>query len=406
VRILGALAVAVLLATACAGAPAPENAKGNGTPPPSTLPSPVSAKGGSPPPTPGVPAPNARCVATPAGGPMALVGQAVYDVTDPIHPRLLCQVTNTVTHLFTGDTFEYIRSTGDTGTEVVLHSMGSGNESVVAGWPLNMLNTPFGEVNAWTRDGNEAATAKAATDGAGNQTIEIWLFAQPGVTLLHVFNQPLTDCICRFGLAAPVLSFSPDGQYIVSGWPIGKGATPLYVFRVADHTLAKILDVDDVTAFWDRTGHRLYGTRRTGTSWSWTPEDGLAPLAGATFWPYQVGLSPDGSQVAYTAYEDPANFAGLRVYVYDLTSHVTRRLVDQMRSEVIFVKNRWVWYLEEARCDSPGASTCPPWGTQPTGKVFAMDLTTGVETPVVFASGESPTALQSGWSPAEFWPNS
>jgi hypothetical protein len=35
-----------------------------------------------------------------------------------------------------------------------------------------------------------------------------------------------------------------------------------------------------------------------------------------------------------------------------------------------------------------------------------MDLTTAVEIPVVFASGESPTELHSSWAPAEFWPKS
>ena len=336
---------------------------------------------------------------------MVLIGSALYEVTDPIHPTLLCQVTNTVTHPYTGDTFAYIRRSGDTGTEVVLHSIGSGNESVVAGWPIKLLNTPFGNVNAWTPDGNEAATAKAATDGAGNPTIEIWLFAQPSTTLLHVFPQPQTDCVCRFGLSPPVLSFSPDGQYLVSGWPIGKGGVSTYVFRVADHRLVQVLDPGDATALWDRTGHRLYVTGRTGASRTWTPEDGFAPLAGATAWPFQAGLSPDGSQVAYTAYLDPSNQTDLRVHVYQITSHTTRLLTDKMRSEVTFVKDRWIWYFEEAKCD-PAQSACGPWGTSPTGTVFAMDLTAGVETPVVFNPGESPTALQSGWGQGEFWPNS
>ena len=338
---------------------------------------------------------------------MALIGQAVYDVADPVHPRLLCQVSNTVTHLYTGDTFQYIRRSGDTGTEVVLHSMGSGNESVVAGWPIKLLETPFGKVGAWTTEGNAAATAVQATDPAGNQMIQILLFSQPSTKMLYEFFEPLTDCICRFGLATPVLAFSPDGQYLVAGWPIGKGASGLRVFKVADGTSLATFDVSYDFAMWDRTGHRLYVSGRdAGPAHSWTPEDGWSVLAGAGARPYFTGLSPDGSQVAYTAYLDPANSADIRVYVYDLTSHTTRSLTDQMRSEVIFVKNRWVWYLEEAKCESPGTSTCPPWGTQPTGKVFVMDLTTGVETPVVFAAGESPTSLQSGWGPAEFWPNS
>jgi len=354
-----------------------------------------------------MPAPNARCVAKPAGGPMALVGQAVYDVADPVHPKLLCQISNTVTHLYTGDTFQYIRRSGDTGTEVVLHSMGSGNESVVAGWPMKLLETPYGKVGAWTPEGNTAATAVAATDSAGNQMIQIWLFSQPNTKMLYQFFEPLTDCICRFGLATPVLAFSPDAQYLVSGWPIGKGASGLRVFKVADGTPLATFDASYDFAMWDRTGHRLYVSGRdAGPAHSWTPEDGWSVPAGATSWPYFTGLSPDGSKVAYTSYLDPANFADIRASVYDVASHTTRQLTDQMRSEVIFVKNRWVWYLEEAKCESPGTSTCPPWGTQPTGKVFAMDLTTAVETPVVFAAGESPTALQSGWGPAEFWPNS
>lgn len=401
------IAAVLLLTTACAASPVAlatpsPQAKGDAPSPP---PIPTGAKGDSPSPIPGVPSPSARCVARPSGGPMALIGQALYDVTDPVHPRLLCQITNTVAHLLTGDTFAYIRRSGDSGTEVVLHSIGSGNESVIAGWPIKLLATPFGNVGAWTADGNTAATAMAWTDGGGNQWIQIWLFSQPSTTMLFEFNQPLTDCICRFGLPEPTLAFSPDGQYLAFGWPIGKGAMPLRVFRVADRRDVADLDPGEVTAVWDRTGHRLYVTGRAGTSRSWTPEGGYAPLAGATAWPYQVGLSPDGSQVAYTAYLDPANFADLRVYTYDVPSHTTRLLTNQMRSEATFVRNRWVWYLEEAKCDS-AQPACAPWGTGPTARVFAMDLTTGTEAPVVFSAGESPAELHSGWGPGEFWPSS
>ena len=331
---------------------------------------------------------------------MVLIGSALYEVTDPIHPTLLCQVTNTVTHLYTGDTFAYIRRSGDTGTEVVLHSIGSGNESVVAGWPIKLLNTPFGNVNAWTPDGNEAATAKAATDGAGNPTIEIWLFAQPSTTLLHVFPQPQTDCVCRFGLSPPVLSFSPDGQYLVSGWPIGKGATALRVYRVADASLVVTLNVEDTLAIWSPTGDRLYASGSSGSVATWAPGDRLLYLADTPVWPYMAGMSPDGKHVAYTAYSDPTNLANLRVYVFDVATQSTRMLVNKPRSEVTLIKDGWVWYREEAPCTNCAGQTGP------TDKVFAMDLATGVETPVVFNPGESPTALQSGWGPGEFWPNS
>src|SRR5207302_6215116 len=97
-----------------------------------------------------------------------------------------------------------------------------------------LLETPCGKVGGWTTEGNAAATAVAATDNAGNWMIQIWLFSQPNTKMLYQFSEPLTDCVCRFGLEPPVLAFSPDGQYLVSGWPIGKGASGLRVFMVAD----------------------------------------------------------------------------------------------------------------------------------------------------------------------------
>src|SRR5205807_1810646 len=117
-------------------------------------------------------------------------------------------------------------------------------------------------------------------------------------------------CPCRFGLPPPTLAFSADGQYLVAGWPVGKGATPLRVYRVADATLVQTLELADFGALWDRTGHRLY--------------------------------------LLHAA--DPSR------------SHAT-------------------------------------------AKVFAMNLSTGVETQVVFAPGESLPELQVQFQAAEFWPN-
>ena len=67
-----------------------------------------------------------------------------------------------------------------------------------------------------------------------------------------------------------------------------------------------------------------------------------------------------------------------------------------MRSQVVFVKDGWVWYFEEVAC------TACAGGTKPSGKVFAMNLSGGAETPVAFAAGEAPPDLE----PGEFWPNS
>lgn len=332
---------------------------------------------------------------------MALVGGALYDVSDPVHPVLICQISNTVAKLFTGDTFGYLRRSGDTGTEVVLRSIGSGNESVVAGWPLRLLGGPFGFSSAWTINGTEAASAVAATDPNGNQTIQVWLFVQPSSSMLYAFNQPLTDCICRFGIPPPTLSFSADSQYLAAGWPVGKGAIAIQVFRTFDHAMVAPLDNSYVHAVWSPTGHTLYLSALTAQPAMWTPEGGLAPLAGATGWFEMPAMSPDGNYVAYTAYPDPQNQVDPHVYVYDLRNHASRPLSQAMRSDATFVKDGVVWAMEEVACSSGCAGS-----TQASGKVFAIDTASGAEAQVVFRSGESPAELKSGWSAGQFWPNS
>lgn len=329
-----------------------------------------------------------------------LLGYALYDVTDPVHPFLLCKISNSAVHLFTADTFEYLRRTSPTGTEAVLHSIGSGNESVVAGWPLNLFDD--GWKGDWAADGNEAAAAVSGTDSNGSATYQIWLFAQGQASMVYGFAVPGTDCICRFGLPGAVLEFSADAQYLVAGWPIGKGAVGLQVIRVSDRQVVATIGTNYTDALWSRTGHLLYlSARSTGGAEVWTPENGQTPLAGTGGWQFDPSLSPDGTQVAYTAYSDPATSTQLRVYVYDTTTQKTRMLVNALRSDAAFVKDGWVWYWEEVPC----GSDCP-FATQAGTRLFAMQLSTGVEQQVAFRANESPVDLQSGWGPGQHWPNS
>src|SRR4029077_4805436 len=155
-------------------------------------------------------------------------------------------------------------------------------------------------------------------------------------------------------------------QYLAAG--PGLGSQPLTIFRVSDRTrVAALTGVS--SPFWDRVGHRLF---LAGTASTWTPEAGVVSLTGTTEWPYLAGGSPDGNQVAYTAYSDPTAQVQPRVYVYDLRTATTRTLIDKLRSQVIFVKDGWVWYLEEVPCDP--ASCTFPFGDEPTGQLFAMQL--------------------------------
>jgi hypothetical protein len=327
--------------------------------------------------------------------------ELLYDVTDPLHPRLLCRISNTSAHVFTGDTFEYLKPVSPTETDVMLHSLGSGNESIVGSFPFYVT------LGAWLPDLSVIAytTPVPADNGTfPDGGIAVHLYAHQQSSLLFSYSIPAIDCLCRFGLPPQELSVSPDGQYAVAGWPIGQGSAPLTIYRVSDRTVAKALDPVVGSVFWDRVGHRLFlGRGVTDVEQSWTPEGRIVDVAGAAAWSFLPGQSPNGSEVAYTA---NAN-ANLRVYAYDVKAGSTRMLIDKLRTQALFVKDGWVWYLEEAACDPSACGA--PWGTQPTGKVFAMQLSSGGETEVTFAAGDNPVARPDGvnwpaFGPGEFWP--
>lgn len=380
----------------------------------STAPSPSPGSGSRTIPSPSpLPTVNVSCHASPSATSMVMLGgyfgstRLIYDVSDPLHPRLVCQVNGTAAHLFTGDTFVYLKAVSAKETDIVLHSIGSGNESKAASFPVDLTDPIFNAITdkAWTPDGSLLAYT-VTDENAG--TVAVWLYSQGKASLVHKYGVPIGDCICRFGIPPPTLAFSPDGQYLVEGQLFGKGSTPLTVTRVSDGANVFSADPQIYSALWGHAGHQLFliGFSTFGT-YSWTPEAGTVKLAGAT-WSYLQGISPDGTQASYTAYADPDAQTQPRVYTYDLKAGTTRLLVDKLRTQALFVKDGWVWYLEERAC-TPDEGCAG--ATTPTGKVFAMQLATGVEQAVTFASGENPLPLGGDvgywlFAPGEYWPNS
>lgn len=236
-------------------------------------------------------------------------------------------------------------------------------------------------------------------------TVHVWLYSQGKAKLVHDFGQPIGDCICRFGLPQQVLSFSPDRAYLVDGQIGGKGSTPLTVIRASDGATVLTADIGAWAGLWAPTGHRLIllGPNNGGMQ-SWTPETGVQTMPGGN-WIFAGGVSPDGSTLAFTRYIDPDTQVQPRVFAYDVEAGTSRMLVDKPRTQALFVKDGWAWYLEEHVCSQD--ESCPG-GTRPTGNVFAMQLSTGVEQPVTFANGENPLSGGNWWvfSPGEYWPNS
>ena len=326
----------------------------------------------------------------------------LYDVSDPVHPRLICNIANTSAHLVSGNTIEWLKPISANQTDVVLSSLG-GNDRRAGTFPFWVTS------GSWLPDRSVMAYSRRlpADDSYANGSIEVWLYANQQTSRLTAYAVGISDCFCRFGLPPQVLAVSPDGQYVVAGWEAGKGSYPLAVYRVSDRLLTTSFDPNVTSAFWDRSGHRLFlnkaGAKPTQ---AWTPEAGVADVLGAAAWSYLPSLSPDGSTVAYTAYADPSSREQPRIYLYDFKQGSIQLLVDKARTQVLFVNAGWIWYLEERACVP--ADSCAG-STMPTGNVFAKQLITGAERAVSFAAGEDPVTQSGGldslaFGPGEVWP--
>src|SRR6266853_2544995 len=118
--------------------------------------------------------------------------QLLYDVSDPLHPRLLCRISYTSAHLFTGDTFEYLKPVSATETDVMLHSLGSGNESHAGKFPFYVTS------GSWLSDQTVMAyTMPQAADNANFPSggTQVWLYAQRRTALLYTYRTGIGDCI-------------------------------------------------------------------------------------------------------------------------------------------------------------------------------------------------------------------
>ena len=338
---------------------------------------------------------------------MALIsgvgGTFIYDVTDPVHPQAVCQIAHTSARILTGTSFEYLVPHPNGTTDVVLHSLGSNSEAVAATFRADLWNgnieSPFASVAWYAAPKVIGYSTDGGTDANGQGVTDVWVATTTAVSKLYSYSVPGVDAFARPGLPAPVLAISPDEAYVAAGWAIHN---TIHVFRLSDNADVSPPGPNDAwSAVWSERGHTLYLIGRTGVQ-LWTPESGVSDLPNTTGWVLQPNFAPDGSQLAFTAVDANHN---IRSYVYDFTAKASRVLIDQPRSGAMFVKSNWIWLLEEATCQPSSNQVCfDP--TLPDGNVLAMNVATGAERAVSFATGESPLQLPYGvyMSRVDIWP--
>lgn len=350
-----------------------------------------------------LPAPNVSCLPGVIPAFQSLVlgsnGAFLYDVTDPLRPHTTCRIANTVARVVTGTSFEYLVPNADGTTSVVLHALGSNNESVRAIFQADLYHVYYGWQSsvAWLPGKDQMAyLAGGGTDASGMGLTDVWLATPVGRTKIYSYAVPGKDAFGRPGFAPWTLAFSPDGGYLAAGWSVA--VNPVRVFRLSDRAnVTPPLPADFRFAFWSRSGLTLYLVGGATVS-QWTPGGAIAPEPNTPSWVLDPDLSPNGTQVAFTSVSSSRE---VRTNVYDITSQTNRVLTDQPRSSALFVKAGWVWEIEEKPCVQSNTQACfDP--TVPDGTVLAMDLATGHEAAVAFAAGEAPTqyAILAG----DLWP--
>jgi Tol biopolymer transport system component len=325
--------------------------------------------------------------------------QYLYDVSDPLHPALVCRITNTVAHIYTGTSIIYLAPQKTGTTRLVLHALGSNHESTAATFPADVRhNDPSRQIdqNSWSRD--LSRIAYSINKGDGNIYVRI-ADASTDRPLLH-YSVPVVGTVSRPGIPPPVLAISPDGAYVAVGWAVDR---PVRVYRLSDRlAVAMPNPVGLYYALWGTTGHTLYLVTATGVQ-AWTPETGASAVPSPP-WTLAANFSPDGKQVGYTSVDRRFN---VHAHVFDLAAKKDRLISAAPRSNPIFVKPGWIWYSEERSCadtaNQPAACIADP--TAPDGAVLAMNLATGQESRVTFAEGDAPFAPE--WPfmyPWDLWP--
>ncbi|HKW59881.1 MAG TPA: hypothetical protein VJR46_09040 [Candidatus Dormibacteraeota bacterium] len=115
-----------------------------------------------------------------AGADLVLLGrpgeygaQSIYDVTDPVHPRLLCKLTNSSADLKGLANFTYVNPESASKTDLIVHTYAEGTESTqvqIPAWTNTVAFAPSGMV-AYTIPVNYSA-------GFPPGGVQVWLAPQ------------------------------------------------------------------------------------------------------------------------------------------------------------------------------------------------------------------------------------
>jgi len=305
---------------------------------------------------------------------MVVIGrQFVYDVADPLHPRLVCRGANTEVHLVDANAIAYLRPIGSQ-SFIVRRNLTTGAETRVA----QLRVDPSLATDAWTSDGLLQLYTTFVERADGTYVVSVRLWSNGASHVLFTFVTGTGDASGRWG-GILTLEFSPDHAYIaLSDSSFAPRSNNVRIFSVADNRQKFVTQMDAVGGTWISKDRFVWATREAKVM-QWTPAGGAALLRSERW--FGPTSSADGKWLAGTLLTDESK---PRVLIVSVAGGNTIQ-ADGLASGPGFVTPTVVWYAEEG--PAPEHSGIDTW---PNGTVHALNLTNGSDQVVQFRAGESP----------------
>ena len=351
---------------------------------PELTPSPHPSPSPSPEPSPTPAVATMKCSGGPATAMVVLENSFVYDVVDPIHPRLICRGTDTAIHLLDSNAIAYTTYAG--GHDVIIRrDLTTGAESRIAQLRTDQ-KTSWSAGFTWDGLSQVYSTSVPSANDHWLESVHIW--SNGADRVVYKLDAHGGGIESRWAQRS-VLEFSPDNAYVaISDNDFYIYGEHMRIFSLADKRQKVVIASASSGGTWI-ANDRFVWADLGGKLYQWTPTGGNKLLRSEGW--YGVSASSDAKWLATTLIA-PVNFTGPRTFFAPSPLGTGRTFRTGLASQPGWVTPTVAWYAEEERYYGPAFGCIEPCvhPTNPNGRVHALDVVNQTDRIVTFRAGETP----------------
>jgi hypothetical protein len=314
---------------------------------------------------------------------VVVAGAYLYDVTDPLHPRLVCSASNTYIQLTGAGKLAYTVPISGGKAEIVWRDLVTGVNTKAVLLPA----LPRGAKD-WTFDGLQVYAGPGKRLDDYNELVPVHLASNGTDHVLYSITSGVGGWESRWS-PYPILDFSPSHTYVaISDSRFAITSSGLHIFSVADRRQL-LVTVQGNGGTWLANDRFVWPSGTTGSLVQWTPQGGMAAFRPEKGF-YGLTSSPDARWLAGTV---PSTSQEADVLI--LPAGAGTAVKKRLGSAPQFVSATVLWYAGEKVCADSDPCGYDP--STPNGTVHAFDVTTNTDTVVRFGTGEAPAFCCSAW---------